>query len=145
MKSYYKIFILGLHHIGEWLDKKDQNYLILAIGIFIFPCFSYWLIQDKSLDDHTAYAVGVIYYRVESRTPGNYYKFWVGDNVYTGKAGLGGINNMRVGDSLFVCYDYTNPKNNSLYSYFIYTLDRSKLPDTVFHRQLVDNQRRPLK
>lgn len=144
MKSYFKVFMIGLKYLKKRIiddDHLNDAVLILFISLLI----PYWVVQDKSLDDHTAYAVGVIYYREESRTPGNYYKFWVGDNVYTGKAGLGGINNIKVGDSLFVCYDYTNPKNNSLYSYFIYTLDRSKLPDTVFHRQLVDRQRRPLK
>ncbi|MDE6369590.1 MAG: hypothetical protein K2K94_10175, partial [Muribaculaceae bacterium] len=111
--------------------------------LFISFVVSYCLVEDKSLDDHTEYAVGVIYHREDGKNSGNYYKFWVGDNVYTGFARVGPNNNMKVGDSLFVCYDYTNPKNNSLYSYFIYTLDRSKLPDTVFHRQLVDSKRRP--
>ncbi|MDE5554399.1 MAG: hypothetical protein K2J10_04365, partial [Muribaculaceae bacterium] len=118
MKSYIQVFKIGFFQLKKVISRNDRS---LAITVLIIPLcllIPYWLVQDKSLDDHTAYAVGVIYYRVESRTPGNYYKFWVGDNVYTGKAGLGGINNMKVGDSLFVCYDYTNPKNNSLYSYF---------------------------
>lgn len=144
MKSYFKVFMIGLKYLKKRIiddDHLNDAVLILFISLLI----PYWVVQAKSLDDHTAYAVGVIYYRDDGRNSGNCYKFWVGDNVYTGKVGLGGFNNMKVGDSLFVCYDYTNPKNNSLYSYFIYTLDRSKLPDTVFHRQLVDNQRRPLK
>ena len=143
MKNYVKVFIIGI----KYLKKRifDDDHICAATFIIIFSfLIPYRLIQDKSLEKHTAYAVGIIYKNgVDMKN--KYYEFYVGDTVYKSVTGYGGLSKIREGDSIIVAYDYTNPKNNQVVGYFIYTLDRSKLPDTVFHRQLIDRQRRPIK
>ena len=145
MVNYVKVFIIGL----KYLKKRifDDDHICAATFIIIFSfLIPYRLIQDKSLEKHTAYAVGIIYKNeMGGKTSGKYYEFYVGDTVYKSVTGYGGLSKIREGDSIIVAYDYTNPKNNQVVGYFIYTLDRSKLPDTVFHRQLIDRQRRPIK
>lgn len=145
MANYVKVFIIGL----KYLKKRifDDDHIYAAVFIIIFPfLIPYRLIQNKSLGKHSVYTVGIIYKNyMGSKSKREYYEFYVGDTVYKGIAGYGLLSKIREGDSIIVNYDYTNPNNNQVVGYFIYTLDRSKLPDTVFHRQLIDSQRIPIK
>jgi hypothetical protein len=101
--------------------------------------------QSKDLKRHTAYAVGIIYKNViGGKNPKKCYEFYVGDTVYKGTIGYGGLSRIEEGDSIFVAYDSTNPDNSQILGYYEYTLDRSKLPDTVYHRQLIDKMRKPI-
>ena len=135
MKSYIKVFKIGLKNLNNIFDDKKYGswFVVILVALFSAP---YLLIRSKSLDDHEAFAVGAVY--DIGKYP--YYKFYVGETAYFGM-GNGSVDYIRPGDSLFVRYDSTNPDNNEQWSYFIYTLDRSKLPDTVFHRQLVSGRK----
>ena len=60
MKNYVKVFIIGI----KYLKKRifDDDHICAATFIIIFSfLIPYRLIQDKSLEKHTAYAVGIIY------------------------------------------------------------------------------------
>ena len=88
--------------------------------------------------------IGVIYKIKLDRNPGKLYEFYVGDSIFRGRAGYGGLSKIVEGDSIFVAYDYTNPGNSEIVGYFEYALDRSKLPDTVFYRRQMNKMRKPL-
>lgn len=145
MISYFKVFVIGLKQIKKWVIDEDHFYLAIYIISFSFA-IPYWLIQRNDLNQRTAFAVGIITkIEIAGKTPHKAYEFYIGNKTYRGRTGIGGLTKIEVGDSVIVAYEYTNPNNEELYCYFEYTLDRSKLPDTVFYRRLIDNFRRPLK
>lgn len=148
MKSYTEVFIIGLKHLKKLLTDDKNGNIIVFFCCFIFMYIGYTCeqINENNLNQRTAYAVGVITEMdIGGKNPHKTYKFNVDNKFYYGTTGYGGLTKIRVGDSVIVEYEYTNPNNNERYCYFEYTLDRSKLPDTVFYRQPIDNQRRPLK
>ena len=147
MESYTKIFIIGLKHLKKLLtdDTNGNKKILLFCFFFTYLVCTIELIHENDLDQRTAYAPGVITKIEGGKNAHKLYKFYVGNDVYYGQTGYGGLTKIRVSDSVIVAYEYTNPGNNERVCYFEYTLDRSKLPDTVFHRQPIDNQRRPLK
>ena len=143
MKSFAKIFMIGL----KYLKKKvyDEDHICAAGFIMMFSLMiPYEIMRTKSLNNHTAYTVGVIYKIKLDRNPGKLYEFYVGDSIFRGRAGYGGLSKIVEGDSIFVAYDYTNPGNSEIVGYFEYALDRSKLPDTVFYRRQMNKMRKPL-
>ena len=146
MKSYFKVFIIGLKYIRQWIDKTKETYIYAAIFFaFNYLLISIYLIEKKDLDQRTSYALGVITKFKYGKNEHAIYEFYVGDKTYIRSEGFSRMSKIRVGDSIIVAYEYTNPHNNEIYCYFEYRLDRSKLPDSVFYRQAIDSQRRPLK
>lgn len=132
----------------DWIKKIDPGTMTTLIGGIIVLSVGYVWNKNKEnkLNEYPTFAPGVI--TEINRSPrfgGEYYDFFVDNKTYQGKDAWSPWSKIRVGDSIIVKYESQNPKNNELYCYFEYTLDRSKLPDTVFYRQPIDNQRRPLK
>lgn len=145
MKKYIEIFSLGWKYICDWYNSDANSFHWTIFGIFIYLGVVVIMIDDNDLSRNAAFAVGVITeIDTSTGTPGKFYKFYVDEVQYTGRDGLGGLTKIRAGDSIIVVYDRTNPKNSAIYDYFQYRLDRSKLPDTVYYRQLIDEQRKPL-
>lgn len=146
MKNYYKVFIIGLKNIGKWINGEYENYVYFASSItFMILLTPLSLIKDNDLDQRTAYALGVITKIKHGKKTFDIYEFYIGDQTFKGADGSNALSKIRVGDSIIVAYEYTNPHNNEIYCYFEYRLDRSKLPDSVFYLQAIDSQRRPLK
>lgn len=144
MKSFFKVFIIGLKHLNKKIIKEDHinSSAFIIILSFLLP---YEIIQENDFNRYTAYTVGIIYKNdMGGKAPGKYYRFYVDNKIYYGVTGYGGLSKIKEGDSIYVAYDYTNPNNNSIIGYYEYRLDRSKLPDTVFHRQQIDKMRRPI-
>lgn len=147
MKSYFKVFVLGLKYIRKWIEEEDSTHIyaavLFAFFLFLIPA---QFIEENDLNQRTAFALGIITkIKQERRGPRIIYEFYVGDETYIGTEGIRSLSKIRVGDSVYVAYEYTNPHNNEIECYYEYRLDRSKLPDTVFYRQPIDVQRQPLK
>lgn len=147
MKKYTEIFRMGWKYLcGRFNDDTDR-FLLSIFGVIVYIAIVVTMIDDNDLNRNAAFAVGVITkVNMSGRGGGKFYKFYVDGVKYTGIAAIGGggSTKIRAGDSIIVEYDRTNPENSAIYIYFQYRLDRSKLPDTVYYRQLIDNQRKPL-
>ena len=142
MKSFAKIFMIGLKHIKKWVI--DEDHITTAFGVLpMCLLLINHLIQCNDLENNKGYTVGVISKIYQSNSKRNLYEFYVNGEKYSGSQGRG-FSKIAVGDSAIIKYDRTNPKNNELVGYFEYALDRSKLPDTVFCRRQIDSMRRPL-
>lgn len=145
MKSYAEVFIIGLKYLRIKM-KIDEDSFIIVINISIMAVFIICeLIRSNDLDNSAEYTVGVICDIIwgGKNTEKNLYKFYVNGEEYFGTE-TRGLTKIVVGDSAFIKYDRNNPKNNELAIYFEYTLDRSKLPDTVFYRRQMNALRKPL-
>ncbi len=144
MKSFIKVFIIGLKYLSKKIFEEDHE----CLALFII-CISFWIpykiVKDKSLYRNAVYTVGVITKINQGRNDRKIYEFYVNNKKVTGSTGCGGLSKITVGDSLYIVYDSINPNNNYIMGYFEYRLDRSKLPDTVYHRQEIDKMRRPIK
>ena len=144
MKSFVKIFMIGLKYLKKKVLEEDHigmGFLILIFS-FIIP---YQLMQCNDLENYKEYTVGVICktYFSGKGTETNLYNFYANGKKYFGSEPRG-LTKIIVGDSAIIKYDRNNPDNNAVVGYFEYALDRSKLPDTVFCRRQIDSMRRPL-
>lgn len=103
------------------------------------------LIRSNDLDNNAEYTVGVIY---GTGSQGKGLKTYLCEFYVNGEQYLTfeyiGLSKIVVGDSAVVKYDRNNPHNNEIAIYFEYTLDRSKLPDSVFYRRPMSRMRKPL-
>ena len=142
MKSYSKIFNIGLRHIKKWVIDDDHIAGVFCI-VFYFLCVSYLLVKCNDRTNNGVITVGVVYKLHEGRYYENWCEFYVEGKRYFSKASRG-LSNIMVGDSVYIEYERNNPNNNAIVGYFEYALDRSKLPDTVFYRRPMDQMRRPL-
>lgn len=143
MKNYFKFFKV----CHQYLNSDDSPVLINVILITIFLVYGITVdfIPTNNLNQRSAYAIGVI---TERKTPDHrfnsiFYEYYINDTIYKGATTQPYNSKIRIGDSIIVKYEYTNPGNKEIYLIFEYTLDRSKLPDTVFHRQPIDWKRQP--
>lgn len=145
MKSYFTVFKIGIKNIYRW-GKSRSGDLGWAYFLVFLSFITLQMIKNNDLNQRTAYAIGVIT-KIERSRHGkrSHFEFYVRDKIYTGVDGINIDTKLKVGDSVFVAYEYTNPRNYEVECYYESRLDRSKLPDTVFYRQPIDNQRRPLK
>lgn len=144
MISFYKVFILGLKQIKKWVIDEDYSGTAISI-VFFSLTIPYAMIRWNDLNNYGNYTVGIIYdVGYNGKGPErNFYEFWINGNRYIGQESRG-VTNIRTGDSVFIEYDRNNPKNNAIVGYFEYTLDRSKLPDTVYYRRQMNSKRKPL-
>ena len=144
MRTYFKVFTIGLHHIKRWIIDEDHICAALFIAIFAFY-IPHILIQNNELEKNKAYAVGVIYEIAHGSKSTTFYRyrFCVNGKLFIGREGKG-VSKIVIGDSIIIKYDRLNPQNNVLVGYFEYALDHSKLPDTVYYRRQMNNLRRPL-
>lgn len=102
------------------------------------------MIEDNNLQSYGKWTVGAVYAISNTKGADSYeYQFYVDGVRYTGSTGKG-ISKICIGDSLYVHYDRTDPSNNVRGDYFEYVLDTEQLPDTVYYRRKMNNQRRPL-
>lgn len=146
MKSYAEVFIIGLKYLKIKM-KTDEDSFINVIGISIMAVFIICeLIRSNDLDNNAEYTVGVICEIIwggGKNTEENLYEFYVNGEKYLGTE-TRGLTKIVVGDSALIKYDRNNPHNNEIAIYFEYTLDRSKLPDSVFYRRPMSRMRKPL-
>lgn len=144
MISYAKVFIIGLKYLKKEVFNEERVGMAIytIIMSFILP---YQFIQWNDLENNKEYTIGVIYGTGYKGKGTEVYlcEFYVNGEKYLTTRGKG-ISKIVVGDTALIEYDRNNPNNNEIVAYFEYTLDRSKLPDTVFYRRLINHMRRPL-
>lgn len=144
MKSYAEVFIIGLKYLKKKVLEEDHIGMVIFI-LFTSFALPYQLMQWNDLENYKEYTVGVICEIIwgGKNTEKNLYEFYVNGEKYFGTE-TRGLTKIVVGDSAFIKYDRNNPHNNEIAVYFEYTLDRSKLPDTVFYRRQMNALRKPL-
>lgn len=144
MKSYAEVFIIGLKYLKKKVLEEDR----IGMGFFILFMtftFPYQFMLWNDLENNKEYTIGVIY---GTGFKGKGTEVYLCEFYVKGKKYLTfeskGLSKIVVGDSAVVKYDRNNPHNNEIAIYFEYTLDRSKLPDTVFYRRPMSRMRKPL-
>lgn len=144
MKSYAEVFIIGLKYLKKKVLEEDR----IGMGFFILFMtftFPYQFMLWNDLENNAEYTIGVIY---GTGSHGKGLKKYLCEFYVNGERHLTfepiGLSKIVVGDSAIVKYDRNNPSNSEIVLYFEYTLDRSKLPDTVFYRRPMSRMRKPL-
>lgn len=146
MKSYFEFFAIGFRYIKNWYtdEEHDGRIGMAPLIVVLFFYFTHCMIEDNNLQSYGKWTVGAVYDIYSIKASDYYrYQFYVDGVRYTGDIGKG-ISKICIGDSLYVHYDRTNPSNNAPGRYFEYVLDTEQLPDTVYYRRKMNNQRRPL-
>lgn len=145
MKSFAEVFMIGLRYLKKKIKEKDRN----AMLVVAIPFLSYLLLNQfilwNDLENNKEYTIGVIYGTGFKGKGTEVYlcEFYVkGEKYLTFESK--GLSKIVVGDSALIKYDRNNPHNNEIAIYFEYTLDRSKLPDSVFYRRPMSRMRKPL-
>lgn len=146
MKGYFEVFAIGFRFLKNWLT--EENHIDQRLGMFLsiiilFFLVSQCMIEENDLDNYGEWSVGAIYKKEGGKNAKFLYRFYVDSIEYIGSAPCG-VSKICIGDSLYVHYDRTNPSNNAPGRYFEYVLDTEQLPDTVYYRRKMNNQRRPL-
>ena len=145
MKSYAEVFMIGLKYLRIKM-KIDEDSFLNVIWISIMAVFIICeLIRSNDLDNNAEYTIGVIYGTGFKGKGTEVYlcEFYVnGEKHLTTESK--GLSKIVVGDSALIKYERNNPSNSEIVLYFEYTLDRSKLPDTVFYRRQMNALRKPL-
>ena len=144
MKSYAEVFIIGLKYLKKKILDEDRIGMGICIPVVSFLLSSQF-IQWNDLDNNAEYTIGVIYGTGSKGKGTEVYlcEFYVNGERYLTFEPIG-LSKIVVGDSAIVKYDRNNPHNNEIAVYFEYTLDRSKLPDSVFYRRPMSRMRKPL-
>lgn len=144
MKGYFEVFAIGLKQLEKWLLEKQEAFGLAMTIAVIFMGFTYCKMKENDRDNYGEWTVGEVYDIYSIKASDYYrYQFYVDGVRYTGSTGKG-ISKICIGDSLYVHYDRTDPSNNVRGDYFEYVLDTEQLPDTVYYRRKMNNQRRPL-
>ena len=150
MKGYFEIFVIGLRHLKKCIiddarDDADETRRIGMAGLiaFIPLALLLYLVKKNDLKNYGEWSVGAIYEERGGKNAHFLYRFYVDSIEYVGSA-ASRMSKICIGDSLYVHYDRTNPSNNAPGRYFEYVLDTEQLPDTVYYRRKMNNQRRPL-
>lgn len=142
MKIYIKVFAIGLKQIKKWIIDEDRIGIVSVLLVSVFY-FTHCMIERNDLENNQEMTVGVIYAITTGRDGGYLYRYYVNGVEYHGRASRG-ISKIRIGDSLYVFYDRTDPSNYARGSYFEYVLDTEQLPDTVYYRRRMNRMRRPM-
>lgn len=137
--------MIGLKYLRIKM-KIDEDSFLNVIWISIMAVFIICeLIRSNDLDNNAEYTIGVIYGTGFKGKGTEVYlcEFYVnGEKHLTTESK--GLSKIVVGDSALIKYERNNPSNSEIVLYFEYTLDRSKLPDTVFYRRQMNALRKPL-
>lgn len=145
MKSYAEVFIIGLKYLKIKMELDVDRFLSVICISIIAVCIICELIRSNDLDNNAEYTLGVIREITWGGKCSEAYlcEFYVNGEKYLTTEGKG-LSKIVVGDSALIKYDRNNPYNSEIVIYFEYTLDRSKLPDTVFYRRPMSRMRKPL-